>query len=102
MIDKLKDLFPAPPQPPTHTSQDYDRKHQHDHITSNPRAAKDLPNPEDSGSTHISAETAELISKGHTISGKPSRESGFTEDKRETARHENTNHFTNRASQENK
>jgi len=53
---------------PQDTSQDYDRKHQHDHITKNPRAAKDLPTAEDN----------------RTI------------DKREIAREEHTNHFTNR------
>ena len=50
---------------PKNTSQDYDRKHGHDHIANNPRAA-----------------TAQLS----------------REDKREEARHEHTNHFTNRAS----
>lgn len=52
----------------TNTSQDYDRKHKQDHIANNPRAAKDLPNPEDA----------------------------YTDDKRKDARQEHTNHFTNR------
>ena len=88
-----------------HTSQDHDRKFQHDHIKSNPRAAKDLPGPEDDASeegsetTDTSQKTADLIAKGHTISNNPSLKPAFTEDKRESARHEHTNHFTNRASE---
>ena len=62
---------------PKNTSQDYDRKHGHDHVANNPRAAKDQPSWED---------TAAVMPKGHH------------EDKREEARHEHTNHFTNRAS----
>ena len=81
-----------------HTSQDHDRKFQHDHIESNPRAAKGLPNAEDSGSKRISPETAELIAKGHTISNKPSQQQPFPEDKRKEARQEHTSHFTNRSS----
>jgi len=82
-----------------HTSQDYDRKHHQghhhqDHISHNPRAAKDLPGLEDSGAT--SEETADLISKGHTITDKPPLNTAFTEDMRKTIRHEDTNHFTNR------
>jgi hypothetical protein len=94
----------------THTSQDYDRKHQKDHISSNPRAAKDLLSEEDSGNdngenggiigTHD--ETAGLFAKGHAITNKPSSNTTFTEDKRDTARHEHTNHFTNRAGREKK
>ena len=30
-----------------HTSQAYDRKHKRDHISSNPRAAKELPSWDD-------------------------------------------------------
>ena len=86
----MKDSLP-------HTSQDHDRKFQHDHITNNPRAAKDLPNAGDSVSTHISAETAEFIAQGRTISNNPSLKPEFTEDKRKSVRHEHTNHFTNRA-----
>ena len=80
-----------------HTSQDHDRKFQHDHTKSNPRVAKDLPNAEDSGSTRISAETAELIAEGHTITNKPSQGHPFPEDRRKEERRVHTNHFTNRA-----
>ena len=86
----------------THTSQDHDRKFQHDHTQSNPRAAKDLPNAEDSGSTRISPETAELIAEGHVIANNPAQKHPFPEDKRKEARQEHTNHFTNRATSENK
>jgi hypothetical protein len=82
----------------SHTSQDYDRKHGQDHISHNPRAIKDMPNTDDNGASP-SEKTAELISQGHTIANKPPLKSNFTEDKRETARHEHTNHFTNRASE---
>ena len=80
-----------------HTSQDHDRKHQHDHTQSNPRAAKELPNPEDSGSRRISPETAELIAEGHVITNTPPSQKPFLNDKRKEARQEHTNHFTNRA-----
>ena len=62
---------------PRHTSQDYDRKHGKDHVFCNPRAAKEYPSWD---------ETADMIFKV------------MPEDKREEARHEQTNHFTNRAS----
>ena len=54
---------------PKSTSQDYDRKHQKDRIAENPRAAKDIPNKNDSK----------------------------VNDMRDIARREHTNHFTNRA-----
>jgi len=51
-----------------HTSQDFDRKHEQDHIAHNPRATKDIPTPEDA----------------------------YREDKRKEVRQEHTNHFTSR------
>ena len=86
----------------SHTSQDYDRKHGCDHIASNSRAAKDLPDSKDSETAEENPAIAEIISKGHTIATNPAVKSSFTEDKRETARHEHTNHFTKRTSSENK
>ena len=63
-----------------HTSQDYDRNHAQDHISNNPRAAKDIPTLEDSGTTDTNKEIAELISKGHTLTDKPSLKAKFAED----------------------
>ena len=82
------------------TSQDYDRKHGQDHISHNPRAVKDIPGPKDSAPTENSG-TAEIIARGHTITTESALQASFTEDKREAARHEHTNHFTNQASQKN-
>ena len=79
-----------------HTSQDHDRKFQHDHTESNARVAKDLPNAEDSGSMRISAETAELIAEGHTITTNPAQMHPFPKDNRKEARQEHPR-FTNRA-----
>ncbi len=83
----------------THTSQDHDRKRGRDHIASNPRAAKDTHNLEGIEATGTSVENAELISKGSIIANNPSVKAIYTEDKRETARHEHTHHFTNRATE---
>lgn len=63
------------------TSQDYDRKHGRDHVSNNPRAAKDLLNHDDQDKAFENKE--------------------FTEDKRkiderDLARRVHTNHFTNR------
>ncbi len=57
---------------PLNTSQDYDRKHHQDHVSKNPRAAKDP--------SAINKNEIKQYSK---------------EDKREVAREEHT-HFTNR------
>jgi len=55
----------------TTTSQDHDRKHGQDHISNNPRAAKDIITPQDSA-----------------------------DDKRKSARELYTNRFTNRDSKD--
>ena len=44
-----------------------------------------------------SAETAALIAKGHAMTNPAKHPADYAEDKRETARHEHTHHFTNRA-----
>jgi len=72
-----------------HTSQDHDRKFQHDHTEKNPRAAKDIPNSQDSNA--YSAEK-------YAVTDKSSSGAVYIQDKRKLAREEHTAHFTNRES----
>lgn len=92
-----------------HTSQDYDRKHQQDHVLHNPRAVKDIPSSEDNETTDSennggggdkSDATAEILAKGH-ITETSSAKTNYNADERKLVRQEHTNHFTNRARPEN-
>ena len=85
-------------EPTPHTSQDYDRKHGQDHVAKNPRTMKGKHPGEPDAAPTISDETAELIAKGHPTPTPAMDKSAYHEDKRESAREEHTNHFTNRES----
>ena len=80
----------------TSSSEEHASKQRRARMAGQSRTAKGRPSQHDSA-TYISPATAELIEKAHPMTHKPYAKSAFTEDKRATARHEHTNHFTNRA-----
>ena len=80
----------------THTSQDYDRKHQQDHILHNPRAAKDNPSLADSKNTGINLDTVDLIIRGHGNTKKLFSRSAYIEGNRLEERDEFIDHFSTR------